>query len=171
MVDRSKKTESEQVEESTVEDEPNTDDAAEEVNPEEESMVDIKIPTKDLIASGESLDILMKQALQPDVTFRLGIIRRSIKPLVEAFNEARNAQIASFGDMGEDGRPTVKKSTPQMVLFEDAMDKIGDKTVEFQSYEIKISELIPPMDLDGVRPKPFLTGEICADLYWLIIQG
>ena len=106
------------------------------------------------------------------VAYRIGKLRRAIKAPIEAFNEARNGLIKKYGKNDpETGKPSVKLGTKEYTQFEDEMKVLGDEDVEFDSVELKLSELEAPGDAEGEDAKPWLTGKILGDLHWLIKEG
>ena len=130
----------------------------------------VKMTTRELVDSQNALDYISKHPLPGTITFRLGRIRWTIKPILDAFTEARNKLVEQYGTIDKETKKLeVLPGAKDWDKFTAEMDKIGDDVIEFESIQITTKELEEKPGLeDGKEPLPWLTGEVVGDLFWLI---
>jgi len=130
----------------------------------------VKITVRELVDSEAALDYISKHPLRGKLTYRLGVVRRTIKPFLESFTDAKNNLVEKYGVKNkETKRPEVLPGSKNWKEFSEEIEKIGTDEIEFEAIEVTVAELEEKVGLDDDKEAaPWLTGEVCGDLFWLI---
>lgn len=128
----------------------------------------IELTLQELVDSEASFDYLGDRKLSGKLVYRIGRLRRTLKPFFESYADARNSLVEKYGQPDKNGNPLVRFKSKGFKPFEKARKELLKEKVNFESIELTLAELEAPETDNGEAVEPWLTAKILGDLYWLI---